>query len=315
MERDGETISLYVDEAAYDTARPRRRRLRPVPHRGQPLQGPRLRDDRRTRSTAASATPSRYQDYDTSIHGVLARPGRPRRAGLSRLPRQARHAEEERSPPRRPSPRNVPELCAAVPPRGREGGAAASTPTVPDIVAELHDSIHGKGLIESGLVVTATCTRLPHGPPRAAARTTRSRRSTPTTSPDTCGTCHHGIEETFRTSDPLPPASRTTGGELPTCEDCHTSHTITRHRRARLPHADDGPVRAVPRDRGRDLLRHLPRQGLAAGLGGRGQVLRLPRHPRHPPTQRSRLAAQPGQHRRDLRAVPRRAPTGGSPAT
>jgi len=44
---------------------------------------------------------------------------------------------------------------------------------------------------------------------------------------DTCGKCHHGIEETFRTSIHWP-GNVETDRELPTCESCHTSHTISR---------------------------------------------------------------------------------------
>jgi cytochrome b subunit of formate dehydrogenase len=43
----------------------------------------------------------------------------------------------------------------------------------------------------------------------------------------TCGVCHHGIEEEFRTSihwTDDPDAEE----EYPTCEDCHASHTISR---------------------------------------------------------------------------------------
>jgi cytochrome b subunit of formate dehydrogenase len=44
---------------------------------------------------------------------------------------------------------------------------------------------------------------------------------------DTCGTCHHGIEEVFKASIHWP-ANTETERELPTCEDCHSSHTISR---------------------------------------------------------------------------------------
>jgi cytochrome b subunit of formate dehydrogenase len=44
---------------------------------------------------------------------------------------------------------------------------------------------------------------------------------------ETCGTCHHGIEEIFRDSVHWP-GNTETNHELPTCESCHTSHTISR---------------------------------------------------------------------------------------
>jgi cytochrome b subunit of formate dehydrogenase len=44
---------------------------------------------------------------------------------------------------------------------------------------------------------------------------------------ETCGSCHKGIEEEFKGSIHWPD-NVTTNDPLPTCEDCHTSHTITR---------------------------------------------------------------------------------------
>ena len=78
------------------------------------------------------------------------------------------------------------------------------------------------------------------------------------------------------------------------------------HRPLQLPAPHHGPVRPLPRADHRDLLRHLPRQGLQAGLPEDGQVLRLPRRARHPAGDRPALAPEPGQHRRDLRQVPQR---------
>jgi cytochrome b subunit of formate dehydrogenase len=97
---------------------------------------------------------------------------------------------------------------------------------VADIVGSYEDSIHGRGLLQSGLVVTATCadchgahSELPPQDPRSMVNPQRIA--------DTCGVCHHGIKEEFRTSihwtdDPH------SDEEHPTCEDCHASHTISR---------------------------------------------------------------------------------------
>jgi cytochrome b subunit of formate dehydrogenase/nitrate/TMAO reductase-like tetraheme cytochrome c subunit len=90
-------------------------------------------------------------------------------------------------------------------------------------------SIHGKGLLQSGLTVTATCNdcHSAHGElPPADERSTVH----PDNVADTCGQCHYGIEEIFQTSIHWPGngESAATQDELPTCEDCHTSHTISR---------------------------------------------------------------------------------------
>jgi len=45
--------------------------------------------------------------------------------------------------------------------------------------------------------------------------------------PDTCGRCHHGIEEEFGKSIHSASVSKA-GKPLPICSDCHTAHTIQR---------------------------------------------------------------------------------------
>ncbi len=127
--------------------------------------------------------------------------------------------------------RNVPALCARC---HEDGGAAAKRYLGPEthIIEKYSNSIHGKGLIESGLVVTAVCTDC-H----------TAHKELPASDPDstvhagniaaTCGNCHDGIYEKFqksihsRAGNPnyvqlrgMPP--------LPDCNDCHTTHTMRR---------------------------------------------------------------------------------------
>ncbi|UCG88913.1 MAG: cytochrome C [Gemmatimonadota bacterium] len=132
--------------------------------------------------------------------------------------------------------RNVPELCANC---HRQGEAAAmrveeqravglAPADLPAPVESYGMSIHGQGLYQSGLVVTATCSNchtahrpLPEDDPASSVH--RDNISA------TCGTCHHGIEERFRASIHAPGVGEPDADrELPTCEDCHTSHTISR---------------------------------------------------------------------------------------
>jgi cytochrome b subunit of formate dehydrogenase len=88
------------------------------------------------------------------------------------------------------------------------------------------ESIHGKGLLKSGLVVTATCDdcHTAHRPlPTSDPNSSVNSRHVAST----CGQCHHGIEEVFQTSVHWP-GNTSTDKELPTCEDCHSSHSISR---------------------------------------------------------------------------------------
>jgi predicted CXXCH cytochrome family protein len=164
------------------------------------------------------------RNYTVSIHGQLAANGDSDAPVC--LDCHDKHATEDDALPSSPTyPRNVPDLCAKC---HRQGEVAAKRieSENPDIVGSYVMSIHGKGLLESGLVVSASCTdchtahlELPPSDPASSVNSGNVAA--------TCGECHHGIEETFRTSIHWP-GNSDTERELPTCESCHTSHTITR---------------------------------------------------------------------------------------
>jgi cytochrome b subunit of formate dehydrogenase len=97
------------------------------------------------------------------------------------------------------------------------------------------DSVHGNGLYESGLAVTASCANChgAHGIYRAA-----DKRSTlfPANVAKTCGECHRFIEERIEKSvhgrkngaggisDHIAPGGK--GKQLPSCTHCHQGHDI-----------------------------------------------------------------------------------------
>ncbi len=120
---------------------------------------------------------------------------------------------------------NIPRLCARC---HREGQRAAVryTGSEHEIIQHYTESIHGKGLLKSGLTVTATCTNchtahreLPSSDPES----TVNAKNVPTT----CGQCHHGIQEQFVQSVHATQVGKT-DKPLPVCSDCHTAHTISR---------------------------------------------------------------------------------------
>ncbi len=119
----------------------------------------------------------------------------------------------------------VPDLCARC---HREGQKAAIryTGTQHEIIKSYQESIHGKGLLKSGLTVTATCTscHTAHGElPKSDPDSTVNPRNLPAT----CGQCHHGIQEQFKQSVHSRLVTHT-DKELPVCNDCHTAHSIQR---------------------------------------------------------------------------------------
>jgi cytochrome b subunit of formate dehydrogenase len=166
--------------------------------------------------------------YSASAHGTLAA------EGVTDAPVcldcHEKHATNTMETPASPTyPRNVPELCATC---HREGEQAARRiqREGADIVGSYEMSIHGKGLLESGLVVTATCNNC-HGAHDELPAADSASTVNPNNVASTCGQCHHGIEERFRESVHYPESgdyTDTSEHKYPTCEDCHTSHTIGR---------------------------------------------------------------------------------------
>ncbi len=124
-------------------------------------------------------------------------------------------------------PTSVPTLCAKC---HREDGQAAVRykGSEHDIVNNYVQSIHGKGLLESGLSVTAMCTschtahnELPASNP--ASSVNRENIAA------TCAKCHKGIYEQYSASiHSIDKASDEDKSGLPVCSDCHTAHTIER---------------------------------------------------------------------------------------
>jgi len=94
------------------------------------------------------------------------------------------------------------------------------------IIERYTESIHGKGLLQSGLVVTAMCTDCHRAHSELPSKNPNSSVN-PNNIAATCGRCHHGIEEQFVQSIHSSKVTHT-NKELPVCSDCHTAHRIRR---------------------------------------------------------------------------------------
>ncbi len=162
--------------------------------------------------------------YNGSIHGQLFSKNNPNAPGC--LDCHGSHGILNKKNPKSPTfAINVPFLCAKC---HREGQKAAVryTGTEHNIIESYTESIHGKGLMKSGMTITATCAdchtahhELPHSDP--ASSVNRNNVSA------TCGQCHFGIQEQFDKSVHSPNVTKT-DKDLPACNDCHTAHTIRR---------------------------------------------------------------------------------------
>ena len=164
------------------------------------------------------------QQYQKSVHGHMSSLSDPNAPTCKEC--HGTHAVKGKQDPRSPTfAINVPDLCARC---HREGQKAAVryTGTQHSIVERYTESIHGKGLMKSGLTVTATCTNC-HTAHSILPKSDSLSSVNQMNVPATCGRCHHGIDEQFESSIHSRLVSKS-DKPLPVCNDCHTAHTIRR---------------------------------------------------------------------------------------
>ncbi|MGB2869970.1 MAG: hypothetical protein WBD36_16090 [Bacteroidota bacterium] len=164
------------------------------------------------------------QEFQKSTHGQLAAKNDPNAPTCKEC--HGTHTVMGKLDPKSATfPTNVPDLCARC---HREGKKAAVRyeGTQHSIIERYTESIHGKGLMKSGLTVTAMCTNC-HTAHSILPKNDLASSVNPKNVPSTCGRCHHGIEEQFNSSIHASEVGKT-DRELPVCSDCHTAHTIRR---------------------------------------------------------------------------------------
>lgn len=162
--------------------------------------------------------------YRESTHGTLAAQGSPDAPLCKDC--HSPHATQGHLDSTSPTfSRNIPNLCAKCHQAGQKA-AIRYTGKQDHIVERYRESIHGKGLLFSGLTVTANCADCHtshHELPAADARSSVNRANIA----ETCAQCHRGIYEQFTVSVHSPRVART-GKPLPVCDDCHSAHSIER---------------------------------------------------------------------------------------
>jgi len=223
MIRDGQEISLYVDTLDIQNSDHRKITCAQC-HTGVNPEMKRPCTTVTIKVDCSICHSDVVDTYASSTHGQLADRG-DRNAPVCE-DCHGTHNIRDRQDPLSPSfPINVPKLCAKC---HREGNPAAQryTGTQHNIVKNYIMSIHGKGLLESGLIVTAMCTDchtahhvLPADNPASSVNRENIAR--------TCARCHSGIYEKFVRSVHSKEYSGTEK-ELPNCDDCHQAHVIRR---------------------------------------------------------------------------------------
>ncbi len=163
-------------------------------------------------------------EYRQSTHGQLLAEGSPD-APACRDCHQTHKTLGKNQPESPTFSRNVPELCARCHRTG-ERAAARYNGSQTHVVESYVESIHGKGLLQSGLTVTANCADC-HTPHRELPKSDPRSSVNPKNVAATCGHCHQGIFEAFSASIHAPHVTAA-NDPLPVCSDCHTAHSIAR---------------------------------------------------------------------------------------
>ena len=93
-----------------------------------------------------------------------------------------------------------------------------------NVLFNYSSSVHGKGLVEKGLLPSAVCSDC-HSSHLVLKHTEARSTVNPKNIPATCATCHRGIFKDFIKSIHFSTDGQE-GEKLPTCADCHSSHKI-----------------------------------------------------------------------------------------
>jgi uncharacterized protein with PIN domain len=219
--RDGR--SLYVDQSEVQHSRHAKIACSQC-HAGVNASRVRACETITTKVQCATCHEAVGQEFVTSMHGMLLAKQDPNAPACTEC--HGTHRVLGRKDVGSPTfPMNIPALCARC---HREGKKAAVryTGTEHQIIEHYTESIHGKGLLKSGLTVTATCSdcHTAHGVlPVADSASSVNPKNVPAT----CGRCHHGIQEQFDSSVHAKRIGETEK-KLPVCNDCHSAHTIRR---------------------------------------------------------------------------------------
>jgi cytochrome b subunit of formate dehydrogenase len=117
---------------------------------------------------------------------------------------------------------NLPQTCARC--HSNAGLTKEYRMRYPQAAAQYKESIHGRALLQMGLIVAPSCNDC-HGVHNIRRSVDRSSPINHANVAGTCGKCHVGVEAVYRQSVHGKVLSE--GGKAgPSCNDCHTAHQI-----------------------------------------------------------------------------------------
>jgi len=224
VQRDGKTISLAVDREEIHNSIHRNISCAKCHTGTDPFAAERPCATVNTKVDCSICHAEVVKEFSISIHGTLAARG-DTNAPVCHDCHGVHNTRGHKDPKATTFAMNVPNLCGQC---HREGQQAAVRykGSEHNPVESYVESIHGKGLMQSGLVVTAMCADC-HTAHRELPASDERSTVNPNNIAATCAKCHNGIYEKFQASIHSPLVYK--GDKpLPHCPDCHTSHQITR---------------------------------------------------------------------------------------
>ena len=119
---------------------------------------------------------------------------------------------------------SIPKLCGKC--HNKNGKAVINTHLKEiDAFSDYSSSVHGKGLMEKGLLASAVCTDC-HTSHNILKESDPNSTVNPEHIPSTCGACHKKIYNEYISSDHSI-LNNTEDKKFPTCANCHTAHRVT----------------------------------------------------------------------------------------
>ena len=119
---------------------------------------------------------------------------------------------------------NVAQTCARC--HGNQDVILRGHIVIGDVTKMFADSIHGRALSRSGLMVAPTCSDC-HSAHDIRKKSDPASKVALANVPSTCGKCHEGIERQFEGSVHGTLIAKGSNG-APACQTCHTAHSIRR---------------------------------------------------------------------------------------
>lgn len=162
--------------------------------------------------------------YDVSIHAVARRQGNGSVSATCVDCHTAHYTRASTDPESPTYPLNLPATCSKC--HGNADVIAKGHIAAGNVSAQFNDSIHGRAITRSGLLVSANCTSC-HGAHDVRKKDDPQSRVFRANIPGTCATCHEGIQAQFaRGAHGQALAAGNDKG--PVCTDCHSAHQIQR---------------------------------------------------------------------------------------